>query len=81
MASRTNNKPTWLRYLPIVAMFVVTVVGFFTVGDYLNFDTLRDNHKVLIGFRDEIFRLRCSDSWRFILLSSGFLCRVPPLPL
>ena len=72
MVSRTNNKPTWLRYLPIVAIFVVTVVGFFTAGDYLNFDTLRDNHKVLIGFRDDNFQVTVLGFMAIYIIIVGF---------
>ena len=32
---------------------VVAVVGFFTLHDYLSFDTLRDHREALIGFRDQ----------------------------
>jgi|TARA_R110002049_G_scaffold1399_4_gene11037 uncharacterized membrane protein YdjX (TVP38/TMEM64 family) len=72
MASGTKHKPTWFRYLPIIAIFMVTVVGFFTVGDYLNFDTLRDNHKVLIGFRDENFRITVIGFMTIYILIVGF---------
>ncbi len=40
------------RYLPLIAIAVVAVVGFFTLRDYLTFDTLRDNREALLAFRD-----------------------------
>ena len=40
------------RYLPLIAILAVAVVGAFTLKDYLTFETLRDNREALIAFRD-----------------------------
>ena len=58
-----DQKPVWLQYLPIVLILIVAVVGFFTLRDYLNFETLRDNREALIAFRDD----------NYILTVLGFL--------
>ena len=52
-----DQKPVWLRYLPIALILIVAVVGFFTLRDYLNFETLRDNREALIAFRDNNYVL------------------------
>lgn len=52
MTQNENEKPAWLRYLPIVAIAVVAAVGAFTLRDYLSFDALRENREALIAFRD-----------------------------
>ena len=40
------------RHLPLLAILTVAVIGFFTLRDYLTFDTLRDNREALLAFRD-----------------------------
>ena len=42
-----------MRHLPLVAIAAVAVVGAFTLGDLLSFETLRDNREWLIAFRDQ----------------------------
>jgi len=41
-----------LRHAPLAVIFLAAVVGYFTLGDYLSFDTLRENRETLLGFRD-----------------------------
>ena len=45
-------KPGVLRYLPLIAIAAVAVIGAFTLRDYLTFETLRANREALIAFRD-----------------------------
>jgi len=52
MSDQHTDKPAWLRYLPLMVIAVVAAIGFFTLRDYLNFETLRDNREALIAFRD-----------------------------
>lgn len=40
------------RLLPLIAIGVVAVVGFFTLRDYISFEALRDNREALLAFRD-----------------------------
>ncbi len=40
------------RQIPLLVILAVAVVGFFTLGDYLTFETLRDNREALLGWRD-----------------------------
>ena len=40
------------RHIPLLVILAVAVVGFFTLGDYLTFETLRDNREALLGWRD-----------------------------
>lgn len=40
------------RHLPLLAILTLAVIGFFTLRDYLTFDTLRDNREALLAFRD-----------------------------
>ncbi|MFK7937880.1 MAG: TVP38/TMEM64 family protein [Roseovarius sp.] len=46
------SKASPLRHAPLVAIVVAAVIGYFTLGDYLSFDTLRDNREALLAFRD-----------------------------
>ncbi len=43
--------------LPLIAVATAAVVGYFTLGDYLSFQTLADNREALIGFRDNNYAL------------------------
>lgn len=45
------------RILPLITILVVAGIGFFTLGDYLSFDTLRDNREALLAWRDANFAL------------------------
>ncbi len=40
------------RLIPLIAVIIVGVIGYFTLHDYLSFDALRDNREALIAFRD-----------------------------
>jgi uncharacterized membrane protein YdjX (TVP38/TMEM64 family) len=57
MSDPKNKKPAWLRYLPFAVILIVALVGFFTLRDYLSFDTLRDNREALIAYRDKHYLL------------------------
>lgn len=57
MAEQTQEKPVWVKYLPMLVIILVAVTGFFTLRDYLSFDTLRDNREALIAFRDANYGL------------------------
>lgn len=50
-------KSAFLRHLPLTLILVAAVVGYFTLGDYLSFDTLRDNHEALMAFRDNHYAM------------------------
>jgi uncharacterized membrane protein YdjX (TVP38/TMEM64 family) len=45
------------RVIPIVAIAAVAVLGYFVMRDYLNFETLRQNHELLVGLRDNNYAL------------------------
>ncbi len=49
-----TDKPSssLLRHLPLVLIGTGAVLGAIFFGDYLSFETLRDNREVLIAFRD-----------------------------
>ncbi|KMW60092.1 putative membrane protein [Candidatus Rhodobacter oscarellae] len=40
------------KRLPLLVILAVAIVGFFTLRDYLSFQTLADNREALIAFRD-----------------------------
>lgn len=48
-----ETKSALLRHAPLAAILLAAVVGYFTLGDYLSFDTLRDNREALMAFRDD----------------------------
>ncbi len=41
------------KLVPLFVILAVALVGFFTLGDYLSFETLRDNREQLLSFRDQ----------------------------
>ncbi|WP_103909413.1 TVP38/TMEM64 family protein [Thalassococcus halodurans] len=41
-----------MRYLPLAIILAVAAIGYATLGDYLTFDTLRENREALLAFRD-----------------------------
>ena len=45
-------RPAWVRHLPLLTILLVAVLGFFTLRDYLSFDTLREHREWLLAFRD-----------------------------
>jgi uncharacterized membrane protein YdjX (TVP38/TMEM64 family) len=45
------------RYLALLAIAAVAVVGAVTLGDYLRFETLRDNREALLALRDAHYGL------------------------
>ena len=51
------------KMLPIIGIAVVAVIGFFTLKDYLSFESLRDNREALLAWRDA----------NFIVASIGFI--------
>lgn len=57
MAAQTEEKPIWLKYLPMLVILCVAIAGFFALRDFLSFDTLRDNREALIAFRDSHYLL------------------------
>ena len=47
-----SPKPGLLRHAPLAAILMAAIIGYFTLGDYLSFDTLRENREELLAFRD-----------------------------
>lgn len=52
-----SSNPSKLRHVPFLAILGVAVIGAFTLGDYLSFETLRDNREALLAFRDQNYGL------------------------
>jgi uncharacterized membrane protein YdjX (TVP38/TMEM64 family) len=48
-----NNRFSLRRLMPLGLIAVVAVAGYVFLGDFLSFETLRDNRDGLIGFRDQ----------------------------
>ncbi|WP_135505721.1 TVP38/TMEM64 family protein [Roseovarius aestuariivivens] len=61
-AERPSRNPL-LRHAPLAIILTAAVVGYFTLGDYLSFDTLAKNREALLAFRD-------SHYW---LMAAGFI--------
>lgn len=57
MTDSNDEKSAFSRYAPLMAIAVVAAIGAFTLRDYLNFDTLRDNREALIALRDSNYLL------------------------
>lgn len=52
-----TQKSGLMRFVPLVVILVVAVIGAVTLRDYLSFETLRDNREALIAFRDSNYTL------------------------
>jgi uncharacterized membrane protein YdjX (TVP38/TMEM64 family) len=52
-----SSNPSKLRHVPLLVILCVAVVGAFTLGDYLTFETLQDNREALLAFRDQNYVL------------------------
>ena len=50
--SPARRRPALLRHAPLAIILIVAVAGYFTLRDYITFDTLRDNREALLAFRD-----------------------------
>ena len=50
-------KPGWIRYLPLMVIGAVALLGAFLLRDVLSFETLRDNREALIAWRDSNYLL------------------------
>ncbi|MCR9113719.1 MAG: TVP38/TMEM64 family protein [Rhodobacteraceae bacterium] len=50
-------KSPFLRHAPLAAILTAAILGYFTLGDYISFDTLHDNREALLAFRDSHFAL------------------------
>jgi uncharacterized membrane protein YdjX (TVP38/TMEM64 family) len=56
--SKADKEKSGLRrYLPMILIAIVAIVGAFTLRDYLSFEALKQNREALIAFRDENFVL------------------------
>jgi uncharacterized membrane protein YdjX (TVP38/TMEM64 family) len=54
MSDQTNPQTRSIgRHIPLILVILVAVLGAFTLGDYLSFDTLRDNRATLLAFRED----------------------------
>ncbi|MEM7318701.1 MAG: TVP38/TMEM64 family protein [Pseudomonadota bacterium] len=51
------------RHLPLLVILAVAALGAVTLGEYLSFETLRDNRDTLIAFRDA----------HFVAMAAGFV--------
>ena len=51
------------KMLPLIGIAVVAIIGFFTLKDYLSFESLRDNREALLAWRDA----------NFVVASLGFI--------
>jgi len=45
------------RLVPLVVILAIAVAGYFTLGEYLSFDSLRDNREDLLAYRDQYYAL------------------------
>lgn len=51
------SKSGLMRHLPLIGIVIVAIIGAFTLGDYLSFETLAENREALLGFRDSNYVL------------------------
>ncbi|MEL6410375.1 MAG: TVP38/TMEM64 family protein [Pseudomonadota bacterium] len=53
----TQPKSSLMRHLPLAAIVIAAIIGYFTLSDYLSFDALAQNRESLLAFRDSNFAL------------------------
>lgn len=53
--AQNTVKPGIMRHAPLAIILLVAIIGFFTLKDYLSFETLRENRVALLAFRDNNF--------------------------
>lgn len=52
-AREKDAKPGFRRHLPLAMIATVAIIGAFTLGDTLSFETLRENREALLAFQAE----------------------------
>lgn len=52
-----TKRPAYIRHAPLAVILIAAIVGYFTLGDYLTFDTLANNREALLAFRDKNYIL------------------------
>lgn len=63
MAAVKSDGLSVQKMLPLIGILFVAILGFFTLRDYLGFESLRDNREALLVWRDA----------NFIVASFGFI--------
>jgi len=63
MAMAKSSGISIKKLLPLIGIALVAVIGFFTLRDYLSFESLRDNREALLAWRDA----------NFLMASVGFV--------
>jgi uncharacterized membrane protein YdjX (TVP38/TMEM64 family) len=51
-ADKDQRGFSFRKLLPLLIILAAAAAGYFTLGSYLNFETLRDNREALLAFRD-----------------------------
>lgn len=51
------SKSGLMRNLPLIGIVIVAIIGAFTLGDHLSFQTLAENREALLEFRDANYGL------------------------
>lgn len=68
-APKASPKPV-MRYVPLILIALVALVGAYTLRDVVSFDTLRDNREALLSFRD-------NNTWLLVaLFVAGYVAAV-----
>ena len=50
-----QDKPVWMRHAPLVVILAAAIIGFFTLGEHISFDTLREHRETLLAFKASNF--------------------------
>ena len=73
MSDTTAPSPTGIRrHLPLVAIVCAAIIGFFTLGDLLSFDTLARNRETLLAYRDSHYALMAAGFIAIYVVIVGF---------
>ncbi len=55
--SDISQRHPLVKHLPLIAIISIAIIGFFTLRDYLNFQTLAANREALLAYRDANYLL------------------------
>ncbi len=56
-STQTAPRRGFAKHIPLLAIAVIAVLGAVSFGDFLTFETLRENRELLLGFRDQNYVL------------------------
>ncbi|MEM9011013.1 MAG: TVP38/TMEM64 family protein [Pseudomonadota bacterium] len=70
--AQSTNRLSFSRMAPLLLIVAAAVAGYFLIGDYLSFETLRDNREELIAWRDNNYLIAALTYMAIYILAVAF---------